>query len=106
MNGCIDISVRRVGGVLSATLKRQGKGVSAQATREGKGMSFLTKVMNEMMTFDGERIGDPLSFRCGLVCSTGSDFYLQVPQESIWLLPENDFSQDVVVYSNVTWVIE
>lgn len=106
MNSCVDINARRVGSIISPTLKRRGDVMSVQTERKGNGMSFLTKVMDMMVTFDGERVGEPLSFRCGLVCSTGSDFYLQVPQESIWLLPENDFSQDVVVYSNVTWVIE
>lgn len=106
MNGCIDISVRRVGDVLSATLNRQGKGVSAQATREGEGMSFLTKVINEMMTFDGERIGEPLSFRCGLVCTVGGTPYLEVSPDVVWLLPENAFNADFVVYSNVIWKIE
>lgn len=84
MNTCIDISISRIGSPLSLSANRIGNELS--------------------MTV--ERIGSPLSFRCGLVCSTSSDFYINVPTESIWLVPDNDFSQDVVVYANVSWTIE
>lgn len=80
-NSCIDIAVRRVGGILSF-----------ESTRLGEGM-----------TFRAERQGGPMSFRCGLVCSVGTDYYLRVEPEVIWLLPD---SADVVVYSNVTWTVE
>ena len=84
MSSCIDIEIRRVGPEFEFS-----------AERKGNSFSFGTK-----------RVGQEFDFKCGLVCSVGSEFYLRVPQEYIWLLPENDFSEDVVVYSNVTWTIE
>lgn len=80
-NTCIDIAVGRVGETLSFKSARCGDG----------------------MSFTAERHGTPLSFKCGLVCSVGSEFYLRVEPEVIWLLPD---SADVVVYSNVTWTVE
>ena len=62
--------------------------------------------VGEGMRLNTSRTGHPIEIRCGLVCSIASDFYLKVPQESIWLLPDNDFSQDVVVYANVSWTIK
>lgn len=48
-----------------------------------------------------------LKVRCGVVCSLVEVLpYIEVEPEVIWLIPSNDFSQEVVVYSNVTWVIE
>lgn len=48
-----------------------------------------------------------LKVRCGVVCSLAEVLpYIEVEQDFIWLTPSNDFSQDVVIYSNVTWVIE
>lgn len=48
----------------------------------------------------------PIAIRCGLVCTVNDDSYLRIPTDNIWLIPDNGFSQDVVVYSNVSWVIE
>ena len=44
--------------------------------------------------------------QCGVVCSINTDFYLRVSHENIWLIPENGFSQDVIIYSNVDWYVE
>ena len=84
MSSCIDISVSRV----------------------GEGMSLNIDRIPRSIELGASRVGLPIEIRCGLVCSIASDFYLKVPQESIWLLPDNDFSQDVVVYANVSWTIE
>ena len=83
-NSCLAISVHRVGDPFLFSMTRIGKGINVGVRRRGEAMSF----------------------RCGLVCTSGSKFYLEVPNESIWLLPENGFSHDVVVYANVAWTIE
>lgn len=82
-SSCIEIGVSRVGG-----------GVEVSSARVGCSPSL-----------SAERKGDVLSFRCGLVCTVASAYYLDVKPEVIWVLPES-FSTDVVVYSNVTWHIE
>ena len=80
----LDISIKRITNPLVFTINRVGEALSFNVGREGT----------------------PLAFKCGIVMDVNSDFYLNVPTESIWLIPDNDFSQDVVVYSNVTWTIE
>lgn len=69
-------------------------------------MGFSAERRGTVILATMERIGKPVEFRCGLVCSVSDDFYLNVEPEYIWLLPENDFSEDVVIYSNVRWTIE
>lgn len=55
---------------------------------------------------DVSNIGQ-IKARCGVVCSLVEvKPYINVSPDVIWLIPSNNFSQDVVVYSNVTWVIE
>lgn len=84
MNTCINIEVKRIGDPISVSAERHGEGLS----------------------FSAKRIGEPLKFRCGLVCTIPQTRYLKVEPQTVWLLPENAFSADVVVYSNVTWRIE
>lgn len=106
MNGCIDISVGRVGDILNIGSERLGMEMSFRTERKGEAMEIKAERASEMLSFGSERLDDPMSFRCGLVCTVGSEFYLRVPQESIWLMPENGYSADVVVYANVSWIIE
>lgn len=106
MNSCINIGLARVGNPLTFDVNRVGQGMNMSARRIGEPLSFYANRADDMMQFSASRHGEPMSFRCGLVCTVGSKFYLEVPTESIWLLPENDFSQEVVVYANVSWTIE
>lgn len=100
---CIDIAVRRVGEALSFDSGRVGKGLPFLTERKGLPIAADVRRACEALAFGIDRHGEPLSFRCGIVCSVSSDFYLRVEPEVIWLLPD---SADVVVYSNVTWTIE
>lgn len=91
---------------ISINLRRADQPIKVVSRRKGKPVHF-TGVRYDLPARIGvERTGEPLEFRCGIVCSITDKFYLKVPQEQIWLLPENDWSQDVVVYANVTWRIE
>lgn len=102
-NTCIDIAVRRIGDILSFESERLGEVVSFRTERDGKGIDFTAHRASEMLDLGVRRNGEPMSFRCGLVCSVGSDFYLRVEPDAIWLLPD---SAEVAVFSNVTWYIE
>jgi hypothetical protein len=51
-------------------------------------------------------VGTPPKVECSLVCTTDDTYYLRVTPELIWLVPENGFSEDVTVVSNVRWTIE
>lgn len=49
------------------------------------------------------RIGKGINVSCGLVCSVNKIAYLRVSPKHIFLMPGNDFKDDVLVYSNVVW---
>lgn len=100
---CIDIAVKRIGGILSFEPERLGKDLSFLVERKNAPMAANVKRICEAIALGVGRQGEPLSFRCGIVCSVKSDFYLRVDPDVIWLLPD---SADVAVYSNVTWTIE
>lgn len=103
---CLDISLRRQGTPMSFEAVLHGNNMEFSASQVGRPMGFSAERRGTVVLATMERIGKPVEFRCGLVCSTSEAFYLNVEPEYIWLLPENDFSEDVVVYANVSWTIE
>lgn len=46
-----------------------------------------------------------INVRCGVVCDVSKDLFIRIPSKEIWLIPSNNFKNQAVVYSNVTWVI-
>lgn len=80
--------------------------IDIDVIRLGAPMLIASSRIDEKMHIASERADRSIEFRCGLVCSTNSRFYIDIPMEHIWLIPENDFSEDVVIYSNVSWTIE
>lgn len=106
MDTCIDIEVKRVGNALSFGLYKLGEDIGFNAARIDNAFSFNSVREGRLLAFGMKRNGKPVEFRCGLVCSANMSSYLKVEPEAIWLLPSNDFSQDVVIYANVIWRIE
>ena len=74
---CIIASVDRAAGNMSASADRIELQVSASA----------------------QRSGNALKASCRLVCTTNSTYYVYIPLDTIWLLPD-EFSADVEVRSN------
>lgn len=103
---CIDIQVRRIGDVLDVVPTRIGLPVSFAAKQKGQPFDVVPTRMGFPVSFEAKRKGQPLAFRCGIVCSINSEFFLKVEEGTIWLIPDNDFSQDVRVISNVNWTID
>lgn len=52
------------------------------------------------------RIGKGLQVSCSLVCSRNKAAYLRVSPKHIFLMPGNNFKDDVLVYSNVVWKVD
>lgn len=52
------------------------------------------------------RIGKGISVSCGLVCSVKKIDYLRISSKHIFLMPGNDFKDDVLVHANVMWNVE
>lgn len=62
--------------------------------------------MLEPISANSARVNGPAKMRSGLICTLSEAKYLKVEPQTIWLLPENNFNAEIVVYSNVTWRIE
>lgn len=106
MNGCISISASRVGSPMTFGAQTLPSDLNPSAGRYGRPMSFMTGKVGEEVRIEAKRTGAQMLFSAGLVCSLSMGLHLRVEPEYIWLLPENDFSEDVVVYANVSWTIE
>lgn len=52
------------------------------------------------------RHDEPLVAYSSMICTVASGYYLKVEPEVIWLIEANDFEEDILVKSNVTWTIE
>ena len=81
--GCLNVTAIRIGDGLQLAANRVGSGISVQATRIG-GMSVT----------------------CGLVCSVNKARYLRVEPKSIFLMPGNNFTDDVLIMANVDWQVK
>lgn len=46
---------------------------------------------------------DGMKVSIGVVCDVGKQAYLKVDPEYIWLMPSNNFEDNVDVLSNVVW---
>lgn len=106
MNGCVNITASRIGTPLSFNAGLIESPVAISAKREGQPLSFGVTRVGKDADIQANRIGQALQFSAGLVCSLSAGLHLRVEPEYVWLLPENDFSEDVVVYANVSWTIE
>ena len=69
-------------------------------------IGFGLDVLVERFNFDIVPKIVKVEYDLGLICTTPSQFYLDVTPETIWLNPENGFSSQVSVSSNVEWKIE
>lgn len=82
--GCLQISAHRVGESLKMTANRYG----------------------EALQITAQRTGERLKISASLVCNVSEVFRLEVSPDTIWLTPENLFSGDFDIISNVKWLIE
>jgi hypothetical protein len=65
-----------------------------------KGIGNVSVKADEMKVF-ASATGMKVSI--GVVCDVGKQAYLKVTPEYIWLMPSNNFEDNVDVLSNVVW---
>lgn len=100
--GCLHVEVARaVEGVLPVA-GRIG-GLSLTASRVGHGVSMSSSRIGRMYA-GTSRIGG-MTVTCGLVCSVNKAPLLRVAPEHIFLMPGNNFTDSVLVISNVVWSV-
>ena len=108
--------VSNMASCIQATITPIIKPMGVAITNIPQRLVFAASVISDHLQLGVQRVGgrlyvrasakiNHLQVKCGVVCSL-VDAYLRVESERIWLTQENDFRQDVVVYSNVKWIIE
>lgn len=91
--------------------------IVVNATMLGDSMTVKVSQVEDTLKVLVNKLGDfnitticlntPLKVRGGLVCSIDlAHKYIVVDEGPIWLTQLNDYSSDVVVYSNTEWRIE
>lgn len=90
--GCLHVEVARA---VEGALPVAGRigGLYLTASRVGHGVSMSSS-----------RIGG-MTVTCGLVCSVNKAPLLRVAPEHIFLMPGNNFTDSVLVISNVVWSV-
>ena len=68
-----------------------------------KALVTLTSNVLKLQVYKSSNIG---TLRCGVVCSIENAPYVLIPQECIWLMPENNNYGEIVVYSNIEWIVK
>lgn len=104
--GCLLVTASRIGEGLKICADAINEGLLMSAHRIGDGLDVLANRIGEVSA-SAYRIGDGLKVTCGLVCTVNESIkILEVQPEVIFLTPENGWSADVNIISNVEWIID
>jgi hypothetical protein len=71
---------------------------------KSEGVKYIVEY--EQFVFNPTPKIERVKMNTSLVCTTPSQFYLEVEPKMIWLTPDNGFEEQVAVTSNVQWTIE
>lgn len=58
------------------------------------------------LKFGVSNMSERLNYSTSILCTSPSDFYLDVEDKVVWLIPDNNFNENIEVHSNVKWNIE
>lgn len=102
--GCLQVNVT-LEPIIKVLVSIKNTGLKVFASNKGGICPIISRIGHSPIA-GVSNIGG-LKVRCGVVCSPAEVLpYIEVEPDFIWLTPSNNFSEEVVVYSNVTWVIE
>lgn len=73
-------------------------------TSSAFGYVFSFKRVRPIIKFKAARQGG-MTVSMGRVCRTGIRNFIKVDAEWVFLMPENDYHHDTLVYSNVEWIV-
>lgn len=104
--GCLLVTASRIGGGLSISADAINKRLLMSANRIGEGLDVSASRIGGVSA-SAYRIGEGLKITCGLVCTVNESIkILEVQPDIIFLTPENGWSADINIISNVEWIIE
>ena len=102
---CINVKVSAEPGIVVSTAMLGNPTIVKVSQIEDTLKVLVNKLWNFNVTTTC--LNTPLKVRGGLVCSIDlAHKYIVVDEGPIWLTQLNDYSSDVVVYSNTEWRIE
>lgn len=99
------IESKRIDGVLRIVSGRREIELSLITVRIDESLNVVSSVKSDTLKGLSCRKDVPLSICSQVVCSS-EGYYLKIEPEVIWLTPENNFNEDVLVKANTNWTIE
>lgn len=101
--GCLRISIDNITPIINLGVEHLGA-LSVCGSRLGTPISVTVTEATDI-EISIHRVGRGLSISCGLVCSFADIAKLAVSPEHIFLMPGNNFTDDVLVMSNIEWQV-
>lgn len=89
-------------GCMSASATLKGC-MSVSVSRIGEDLAMMVSRIGEDIAMKTSRIGEDMVITCSIVCNVSTTDFVRVKPQYIWLMPSNDFTDEVDVISNVVW---
>lgn len=101
--GCLSAKIRRIGSSIRCEATKLSLALSILLFRQDTPITISATRASAEKVVQANRICSRIKVNCGLVCSVNHALILKVEPEYIWLMESNNFTDDVVVWSNVEW---
>lgn len=102
--GCLNITISAIGESLKPRLTSVTDGI--KATLSGFEGLRVALQYTPPMKVSLAGLGEALKVSISEICTTPQDFYLEVSPNVVWLTPDNNFTDNFEVKSNLKWTIE
>lgn len=102
--GCLKITLSAIEESIKPSLTSVTDGI--KATLSGFEGLRVALQYSPPMDVSLAGLGEALKVSFSEICTTPQDFYLEVSPNVVWLTPENNFSDNFEVKSNLKWTIE
>lgn len=101
--GCLRISIDNITPIVSLGVECLGA-LSVRVNRLDTPIRIAVAKATDIQV-SMSRVGGGINVSCGLVCSFADIAKLEVSPEHIFLMPGNNFTDDVLVMSNIEWQV-
>lgn len=102
--GCLKITLSAIEESIKPSLTSVTDGI--KATLSGFDGLRVALQYTPAMQVSLAGLGEALKVSISEICSTPQDFFLEVSPGVMWLTPENNFTDNFEVKSNLKWTIE
>ena len=102
--GCLNVTISAIGESLKPRLTAVSEGI--KATLSGFEGLRCALQYEPPLAVSLKGLGEALKVSFSEICTTPQDFYLEVSPKVMWLTPDNNFTDNFEVKSNLKWTIE